>query len=70
MNCSGSSRGSSRGSIRKFLVETVAYNFTDIRLLFDSHSPYFFKKNRLQLLKEKALEMITKYGSTEVQSWP
>ena len=49
------------------LVETVAYVFTDIRFL-DSHSPYFFIKNGFKLLKEKALEMIPKYGRTEVQS--
>ena len=28
------------------------------RYFLDSHSPFFFKKNGFQLLKEKALEMI------------
>ena len=59
----------SRGSIQKFLVETVAYVFTDIPFL-DSYSPYFFLKNGLQLLKKTSLEMIPKYGRTEAQSWP
>ena len=35
------------------------------RYFLDSHSPFFFKKNGLQLLKEKALEMILEYGRTE-----
>ena len=60
----------SRGSIIKFLVETVAYVFTDISLLFGQSQPLLFLKNGLQLLKEKPLEMIPKYGRTEVQSWP
>ena len=47
------------------LVETGAYVFTDV---LDSHSCYFFVKNGFKLLKEKVLEMIPKYGSTEVQS--
>ena len=55
----------SRGCIKKLLVETVAYVFTDIPFL-DSHSPYFFK-NGLKLLKDKALEIIPKYGRTEVK---
>ena len=38
-------------------METVAYVFTDIRLL-DSHNPYFVIKNGFKLLKEKVLEMI------------
>ena len=29
-----------------------------------------FLKNGLDLLKEKALKMIPKYGRTEAQSWP
>ena len=29
-----------------------------------------FLKNGLELLKEKALKMIPKYGRTEAQSWP
>ena len=49
-------------------METVAYVFTDIRFL-DSHSPYFFIKNGFKLLKEKTLEMIPKFGRTEVQSY-
>ena len=57
----------SRG-IKKLLVETVAYVFTDIPFL-DSHSPYFFK-NDLKLLKENPMEIIPKYGRTEAQSWP
>ena len=59
----------SRGSIKKFLVETVAYVFTDIPLLFGQPQSLLFLKNGLQLLKEKAREMIPKYGRTEVQSW-
>ena len=60
----------SRGSIKKFLVETVAYVFTDIPLLFGQPQPLLFLKIGLQFLKEKALEMIPKYGRTEAQSWP
>ena len=56
-------------SIKKFLVETVAYVFTDNPFL-DSHSPYFFLKNGLKLLKEKKLEVIPNYGRAEAQSWP
>ena len=52
----------SRG-IKRFLVETVAYIFTDI-LFLESHSPYFFKK-WLKLLKDKAVEIIPKNGRTE-----
>ena len=59
----------SRGCIKKLLVETVADVFTNIRLL-ESHSPCFFKKNSLKLLKEKVLRMIPKYGKTEAQCWP
>ena len=54
----------SRG-IKKLLVETVTYVFTDI-LLLECHSPYFFK-NGLKLLKDKALEIIPKYGRTEAK---
>ena len=36
-------KGKNKICIKKLLVETVAYVFTDIPLL-DSHSPYFFKK--------------------------
>ena len=56
---------------QKFLVVIVAaYVFTDIPLLLGQPQPLFFKKNGLQLLKEKALEMTPKYGRTEAQSWP
>ena len=55
----------SRGSIRKLLVETVTYVFTDI-LFLESHSLYSFKKC-LKLLKDKVLEIIPKYGRTEVK---
>ena len=58
----------SRVSIKKFLVERVAYVFTDIPLLFGKPQPLLFLKNGLQLLKEKVLEMIPKYGRTEAQS--
>ena len=37
------------------LEERVAYVFTDIPV-FDSHSPNFFIKNGLKLLKEKSLK--------------
>ena len=57
----------SRGSI-KSLAETVAYVFTDIPLLFGQLPPLLFLKNGLQLLKEKAFEMIHKCGRTEAQS--
>ena len=60
----------SRGSIKKFLVVTVGYVFTDIPLLFGQPQPLLLLKNGLQLLKEKALEMIPKYERTEAQSWP
>ena len=60
----------SRGSIKKFLVETVAYVFIDIPLLFGQPQPLLFFKNGLQLLKEKAFKMIPKYGRTEAKSWP
>ena len=51
----------SRGCIKKLLVETVTYAFTNIPFL-DSHNPC------LKLLKDKALEIIPKYGITEAQS--
>ena len=57
------------GSIKK-LVETIAYAFTNNPLHFGQPQPLLFLKNGLQLLKEKALEMIPKYGRTEGQSWP
>ena len=40
------------------------------RFFLESHSPNFFLKNGLQLLKDKALEIIPKDGRTEAQSWP
>ena len=49
-------------------METVAYAFTDIPCL-DSHSPCFFIKSGLKLLKERTLEMIPKCGRAEAQSW-
>ena len=58
----------SRGSIKKFLVNRAAYVFADIPLLFGQSQPLLFKRNDLELLKEKALEMIPKYGRTEAQS--
>ena len=60
----------SRGSIKRFLVVTVAYVFTDIRLLFEQPQLLLFLKNGLQLLKEKAFQIIPKYGKTKAQSWP
>ena len=39
-------------------METVVYVITDIPLLFGQSQPFFFKKNGLQMLDEKALEMI------------
>ena len=55
----------SRG-IKKLLMEIVAYVFTDIPFL-DSHR---LLKNGLKLLKDKALEIISRYGRTKAQSWP
>ena len=40
------------------LMETVVYVITDIPLLFGQSQPFLFLKNNLQMLKEKALEMI------------
>ena len=60
----------SGGSIKKFLVETVAYVFIDNPLLLWQPQSLFFLKNGLQLLKEKAFELILKYGKNEAQSWP
>ena len=48
----------SRGSIKRFLMETVVYVITDIPLLFGQSQPFLFLKNGLQMFKEKALEMI------------
>lgn len=59
MNCSEYS-----GCIKKSLMDTAACLFSDIRFS-DSHRPYFFIKNGLALLKEKALEILSKYGRTE-----
>ena len=55
----------SRGRIKKLLVETVAYVFMNI-LFLESYSSYFFK-NWLKVLKDEALEIIPKYGRTEVK---
>ena len=52
-----------------WLLETVAYVFTDIPFL-DSHNLYFFIKNDLKFLKERPLVVITKYGRAKAQSWP
>ena len=38
-------------------METVAYLFTDIPLLFGQTQLFLILKNGLQMLKEKALEM-------------
>lgn len=45
-------------------METVAYIFTDISFL-DSHGNFFFTKIGFNLLKEIALEMISKYEKNE-----
>ena len=55
----------SRG-VKKLLVETAGYVFTDI-LFLENHSPYFFKK---WLKINKALEIISKYGRTEAKVGP
>ena len=48
----------SRGSIKRFLMETVVYVITDIPLLFEQSQPFPFLKNGLQMFKEKALKVI------------
>ena len=48
----------SRGSIKRFLMETVVYVITDIPLLFEQSQPFLFLKSDLQIFKEKTLEMI------------
>ena len=48
----------SKGSIKRFLMETVVYVITDIPLLFGQPQPFPFLKNGLQIFKEKALELI------------
>ena len=48
----------SRGSIKRLLMETLVYVITDIPLLFGQSQHLFFKKNGLQMFKEKSLEMI------------
>ena len=58
----------STGCIKKLLVETVAYIFTDIPFMYNQ-SPYFFKKC-LKVATNKAPEKIPKYGRIEAQSWP
>ena len=54
---------------QKVIRGTVTYVFTDTPSL-GKRSPYFFIKNDLKLLKEKALEMLPKYRRIEGQSWP
>ena len=56
----------SRVCIRKLLVKTVIYFFTDMPFL-ESHSPSFSKKNGLKLLKEKALDMLPKDGRVKLK---
>ena len=58
----------SRGCIKKLIVETIAYVFTDISFL-DSYSPYFLKK-LLKVAQELRLKIIPNYGRIETQSWP
>ena len=60
----------SRGSIKEFLLETVAYAFTHIPLLFGQPQLLLFLRKWLTVAQGKALEMIPKYGRTEAQSWP
>ena len=60
----------SRVSIKRFLIEIVAYVFTDVLLLFGQPQSIPVLKNGLQLLKEKAFEIIPKYGRIEARSWP
>ena len=48
----------SRGSFKRLLMETVVYVITDIPLLFGQSQAFLFLKNGLQMVKEKALEMI------------
>ena len=47
----------SRGSIKRFLMETVVYVITDIPLLFGQPQPFNLLKNGLQMFKEKALQV-------------
>ena len=71
--------------IKKSLVKTIAYYFTDIPFsdshspnfldshspkFSDSHSPNFFIKNDSKLLKENALEILRTYDRTKAQRWP
>ena len=37
---------------------------------FSTATVLTFLKNGIKLLKDKALEVIPKYGRTEAQSWP
>ena len=54
---------------QKVIRGTVTHVFTHTPSL-GKRSPYFFIKNGLKLFKEKALEMLPKYGKIEAQSWP
>ena len=45
----------------------MAYVLNDTQLL-DSHRLYFFVTNSLKLLKEKAFELLPKYGRAEAQT--
>ena len=45
----------SRCSIKRFWMETAVYVITDIPLVFGQLKPFLFKKNDLQMFKEKAL---------------
>ena len=58
----------SRGTVKKFLVVTVAYVFTDVLLLSGQPQSLLLKKNGLQLLKEKAFEIILKYGKMKYKA--
>ena len=60
----------SSGCIKKSLFsqwKKSHFIFTHIPFL-DNCSPYFLMKKGIKLLKEKALEMVPKYGTTEAQS--
>ena len=46
----------SRGSIKKFLMVTVAYVFTDIPLIFEQPQPYLFKKMAHSCSRKKQLK--------------
>ena len=48
---------------RQSLMSLLIFRFWTVKVLT-------FLKNDLKLLKDKALEIIPKYGRTEAQSWP